>query len=286
VRPPLRAAADAGTRRPGRSPRSVEGMPLLLGEGCGGQAARTPPSPSALRALRLSKTWVEQATTVPFRAARPTCGFLNGLRERPFGLAQGRELVARQPEGGGEGCPERSRTGPAFSCRRRIRLHHPPRHVAQAVRSARRHSAASAPPPSARRWHRSRPTFVVAARGDPPCRLASLVSEGRRAITPLNQTEIQGGGWGEPRPPQWCKRDAHRSHEPWCELVADRSSTRTGLAAVKAGLHGAEPEEDSEFLAASAGSTRVSGTSARGGRRRRWRGRARPRSGPSPSCRR
>ena len=35
-----------------------------------------------------------------------------------------------------------------------------------------------------------------AARGDPPCRLASLVSERRRAITPLNQTEIQGGGLG------------------------------------------------------------------------------------------
>jgi len=48
VRPPLRAAADAGTRRPGRSPRSAEGMPSLLGRRCGRQAARTPASPSAL----------------------------------------------------------------------------------------------------------------------------------------------------------------------------------------------------------------------------------------------
>jgi len=35
TRPPLRAAADAGTRRPARPPRSAKGMPPLLGEGCG-----------------------------------------------------------------------------------------------------------------------------------------------------------------------------------------------------------------------------------------------------------
>jgi len=56
--------------------------------------------------------------------------------------------------------------------------------------------------------------------------------------------------------PPVVQRDAHRSHEPWCELVAGRSFTRTGLATVKAGLHGAEPDEDSAFLAASAACTR------------------------------
>ena len=87
-----------------------------------------------------------------------------------------------------------------------------PRHVAQAVRSARHHSAASAPPPSARRWRRSRPAFVVVGCGStsrsgsrgpplPPCAPGERRATCRYALEPGRDTR---GGWGEPWPPQWC----------------------------------------------------------------------------------
>jgi len=101
----------------------------------------------------------------------------------------------------------RSRTR---SCRHRIRLHHPLRHVAQAVRSARRHSAASAPPPSARRWGTARPAFVVVgcdptgrsgSRGPPlpPCVPGERRATRRYAPEPGRDT--RGGLGGAPAPP-------------------------------------------------------------------------------------
>ena len=57
-----------------------------------------------------------------------------------------------------------------------------------------------APVTSRLRRRRLRPREPRRLAGTPPCRLACLVSEGRRAVAPLSQTERQGGAGGSRGP--------------------------------------------------------------------------------------
>jgi len=90
----------------------VASMTSLWDKGAAGQAAGTPPSPAALRALRLSQRWKGQDTIVPLRAAGPTCGFLNCLSEPPF-VAAGDEPMSGQSGHGIGRWPQEARAGSA-----------------------------------------------------------------------------------------------------------------------------------------------------------------------------